>query len=203
MAFGIRLAWPRAGRWAQALRPRRGPTAVVTLFTWHRALGLWLVVPAMVLIAAGMLIAIGDPLRDALGGSVVDPPVAAHATAAHPPTLSEALRTAMARFPGATLSIATLPRVDRPWYLIRMRQSGEIRRLFGTTRVWIDARDGRVLAVHDALAARSAVAFFDGLYPTHTGEIAGLGGRLLVLAVGLWLAAMLLLGTLLWWRKRR
>lgn len=44
--------------------------------------------------------------------------------------------------------------------------------------------------------------FVDGFYPIHTGEAGGIVGRILSLSVGVWLAAMLGLGILLWQRRR-
>jgi uncharacterized iron-regulated membrane protein len=41
------------------------------------------------------------------------------------------------------------------------------------------------------------------LYPVHTGEAAGLPGRLSAFAVALWLLVMLVLGIGLWIARRR
>jgi uncharacterized iron-regulated membrane protein len=53
-----------------------------------------------------------------------------------------------------------------------------------------------------ATDANAAQAFVGSLYPLHTGEGIGLAGRLLMLAIGLWLAVTIILGVLLWWRRR-
>jgi uncharacterized iron-regulated membrane protein len=36
----------------------------------------------------------------------------------------------------------------------------------------------------------------------HTGELGGLAGRLLALAIGAWLVTMVVIGVLLWLRRR-
>ncbi len=41
------------------------------------------------------------------------------------------------------------------------------------------------------------------LFPIHTGEAGGIVGRLLSIAVGLWLVAMIVVGLLLWLKRRK
>jgi uncharacterized iron-regulated membrane protein len=199
---GVTLAWPRTQQWGLVLKPRATRARLPWLYGWHRALGLWFAVPAIATIIAGVLLAIGEPLKERLQGTIDEPKLSPKLATASAPSFADALQIALAQFPRAKLSIVATPDEENPWYRIRVMQAGEIRRIFGTSVVWVDARDGAVLQVHDALKARPAIAFFNGLYPFHSGEIAGFGGRLLTLAMGLWLSAMIVLGVLLWWRRR-
>src|SRR5204862_194685 len=134
-------------------------------------------------------------------------PLDAPAAPRHPanarPTLgaAAATRAALARFPGAEVSGIDYPGGDAIWE-IRLKQLAEPRRAFGKTRVWVDGFDGRVLKTHDALAARPARAFVDILFSLHTGEAAGVAGRLLVLVEGLTLLTLIVLGLRLWLARR-
>jgi len=46
------------------------------------------------------------------------------------------------------------------------------------------------------------IAITSGLAPLHTGQIAGLSGRILSLLVGIWLLAMMVLGLGMYWKRR-
>ena len=81
-------------------------------------------------------------------------------------------------------------------YLLRKR------RTYGTTRVFISAIDGRVVAESDALRASANHRAFNLLFPVHTGEIGGLPGRIVVLLAGVWIIGMIVLGVALWSARR-
>jgi uncharacterized iron-regulated membrane protein len=129
------------------------------------------------------------------------PPVEAEAPPVQSPRvdLAQAAAIALARHPGSTVSgIASFPDEESGAYRIRLLKPGELRRAFGTTNVFVSAADGSVLADFNALKASSSRAFIDNLFPFHTGEIGGTIGRIIVLLLGLWLAAMIVLGIVLW-----
>ena len=77
-----------------------------------------------------------------------------------------------------------------------------MRRVFGTTAVYVSAVDGRTLGFNNARRASWRRRFLDATYPVHTGEAAGLPGRMLALASGLLLLGTMLLGATMWWRQR-
>jgi uncharacterized iron-regulated membrane protein len=189
--------------------PAAAHPRIAKVFAWHRACGLWLALPAFVLITAGMLLAFEDPLDDVLGTGA--PPAAlARVTSARVKSLStaliapgQALKMALVRFPSATLASLSTPSEGSPWYRVRLLQPGEPARVYGSTAVYVSAEDGRMLAVDDAFKAPIRQRFVDMLYPIHTGEIAGLPGRLLVLALSFWLLTMLALGITLWAGRRK
>jgi uncharacterized iron-regulated membrane protein len=205
VVMGLVLAWPaRSAQWRGALMPRGARPGAARRYAWHRAAGLWLVLPAVVLLGAGVLMTFESSLEHWLGQDETPPELAAvPAPVGQPVPPAQAFRTALARFPSAELSGAALPSDDRPWYRIRVRQPEEWRRAYGTTVVYVAAADGRVLRVEDALDAPAARAFISNLYAIHTGEVGGLAGRLLTLAIGMWLATMLVLGFGLWSARRR
>ncbi|MFO1467424.1 MAG: PepSY-associated TM helix domain-containing protein [Steroidobacteraceae bacterium] len=212
IAMGLVLGWPAGSSWRRVLVPTRSPRLALTLYTWHRAVGLWLSMPALVLASAGAMLAFEDPVESLLGTDVQPP--ALEAAKVSPPSSPHdsprdariapaiALQRAVDRFPMATLASLRMPADGAPWYRVRLRQPGEAARVYGTTAVYVDAQDARIIAIDDPLLQGANRRFVDALFPTHTGEIAGTAGRCLAFAVGLWLLSQTLLGISLWWTRR-
>ncbi len=194
LTLGIIAAWPRRGQWKRALSLSKSPARIATLYSWHRALGLWLVIPAFVAIAAGVFLAFDfDVARDP------EPPPVAGVPGIG---LTEAVGRATGEFGGAEVSGISFPTKENATWTFTLKQHGEVRRAYGKSRLFLSAVDGRVLGRSDALRESSARKFVDYLFSFHTGEVAGLGGRLIVLTIGLWLISMILLGLALWQARR-
>jgi hypothetical protein len=99
------------------------------------------------------------------------------------------------RFPDATIRILSLPRAAGDPIQIRMKREAEWLPN-GRTTLWIDARDGRILAARDALTLPPAAQLFNKAYPLHAAKVGGLAWRLVMTVSGL---AMTLLGSLAVW----
>ena len=201
LCLGVANAWPRRGGWRLAFTPPSAPSATAQVFGWHRALGLWLAVPAMVLAGAGSLLVFEDNLRALVGGQPVK-------IAPLPPTgpavpFETAAHAALAAAPHSRLTMVAWPTSHDATYRVRLLAPGELRRAYGLTTVFIDANSGRVRQVVPAGAGPVERRFVDLLYAVHTGEAEGLAGRLANLAIGLWLITMIGLGIALWARRRR
>lgn len=204
LVAGAILAWPRAGQWRRALLPKAAPAGAPRLYAWHRALGLWALLPAACLVAGGVLLAFEATTERIVAPTSVDPPELLLPAGTAPRVgMAESVRTALARYPGAVVSGIGFPSAESAWWAVRLRQPGELRRAYGKTRVYVSALDGSVGADFDALAAPPARRFIDSLFSFHTGEIAGRPGRLAAFTVGVWLLTMTLLGCWLWWARRR
>ncbi|HKU14174.1 MAG TPA: PepSY-associated TM helix domain-containing protein [Steroidobacteraceae bacterium] len=201
LIIGLRLAWPRRGQWWRALRPQASHNAVAGLYAWHRALGLWLGIPATLMVLLGVLMAFEVPVKAALGVTspkLVAAPAEGHITAA------DAIRIAQARFPQAEFGWMMMPHgKDRPWYVVRFRQDGELRHKIGRTDVYVDARTGDVLHERNALRQPLPTRIFTAFYPLHTGEAGGIAGRIFVQLIAIWLLGMMGLGFSLWLERRR
>jgi uncharacterized iron-regulated membrane protein len=199
LALGV--AWPRGG-WRRALRPSaKGPPAARS-YAWHRAVGLWAVIPALVLVGAGTLLRFEHGVGEAIGAASPQLPVNPPVPGAARPGFAAAVGAAQAAIPGSTLTAVTWPAADDASWRIRLREPGENRRAYGTSVVVIDANTGRPRGVFPASRAPAAQGFMEGLFAVHTGEFGGAAGRVLVLLLGLWLATMIGLGLQLWWRRR-
>lgn len=205
LAAGLKLAWPRSS-WRQALWPAtvmRTPTG--RLWGLHRALGLWLAAPAMMIVALGVCLAFRDPLAMLTGDRGREPQLAG--AAAIPPgaravTPAEAIDTAFGRYPASALAALILPTPLSPWYEVQVRQPGEWRRTDGLTTVDVSSRDGRVLADYNAERGPLLKRMLDSLYALHTGFAGGLFTRWLAVLIGIWVAVMIGLGLMLWSTRR-
>jgi uncharacterized iron-regulated membrane protein len=189
--LGLTVAWPRRGQWRAALLPRKTASRVATLFSWHRAVGLWFAVPAFILISAGVLLAFEHWTEERLGVRGLEAPPQSGARRVG---MADAVGRALNRYPGAVVSGIGFPSEETGIWKLTIRQSEENRRAYGKTRVWVSAVDGAIVAEHDALRATLARSLYDHLFALHTGEILGLGGRIVVVASGVWLLTTIVLG---------
>ena len=201
--LGLKLAWPKRRTLLKILFgwPAGGPAA--RLYGWHRKLGLWLAFPALLTVSAGVLMVFADGVERALGAGLPDPVAAATGPVQEPIGFGAAVGVALQAFPRATFSGASLPSEDAPWYRVRVRNAGELPRKWGTSVVYVAPGDGLVLGTYDAARPRAGRAILDTLYALHTGQAGGTLGRLIVLAIGMSLLALIGLGVPLWWTRRR
>lgn len=201
LIFGIVAAWPPRGRWSTVLKPVNKGPAVARLYGWHRAIGLWVAIPAVVLVGAGTLIKFEDSLGPLIGAESISlPPVA---PSGQPVGFATAAGAALGAIPGSTLTAVAYPKEDDATYRVRVRAPDEIRRAYGASVVMIDANTGAVRDIFPIAEAQARRAFMTALYPIHTGEAGGTIGRLLTGLIGVWLATMVVVGTLLWYRRTR
>lgn len=201
LGLGLATAWPRRGWWRASLKPSsKGPPAA-RLYSWHRAVGLWAVAPALAMVGAGTLIKFEHSVGELIGAEAVALPP--NPPAGEPVGFATAAGAALAAIPGSTLTSVTWPADDDATYRVLVRAPGEIRRAYGGSIVLVDANTGGVRGVYPIADAEPARAFMSALFPIHTGEAGGLIGRLLVLALGLWLISMIVMGALLWAKRRK
>ena len=67
LIFGLIVAWPKRGQWRHALRPRGRRGSAAGYYSWHKALGLWAGIPALIIIASGTLVMFEEQVRDLVG----------------------------------------------------------------------------------------------------------------------------------------
>ncbi len=214
--LGLWIAWPRPGSWRAAFQWRRWSKLDHRLFGWHRAIGL---LAGFLFIAMGLTGAFlalpEEPVRQFAGRFMPYDPIFSQAVMHHnhgpfrapdPATVispQRALETALQRFPQAHWVRVFMPSVDMPIYIVRLYQPGEVRAWLGATEVLVNARDGQISGVYDALHAPVSNRIFDGSFDFHSGVLAGLPGRILIMLLGLSLPAMYVTGVWAWLRKRR
>lgn len=196
------MAWPTRKRLRALRPPPKAMHGVQRVYGWHRAIGFWGMLPALALSSAGVLLVFQNSVERWLDPTSISAPIEPW-TAVSPPGFGNVVEAAMALYPDARLADVSFPTAASATWRVRLRTDGEARRAYGRTVVFVSGNSGQILANLPASDNTPRRAFLDGLFPFHTGEIAGLPGRIAVLATGLWLLSMSLLGFLLWKMRRR
>lgn len=203
---GLWLAWPRRSAWRAIFGIRRWHSRAQRLFGWHRLAGLCAAAALVLLAITGATMDFSKQLRSFSESHL--PYQSPFALQSGPPpqrivTADQALAAAQATLPHAAFVSLTLPSPALPAYQVRLRQPGEWRIWSGTSMVTVDPVDGRVLDVYDAEKAPLTNRLLESAFAFHSGEAAGLAGRIAVLLAGLALPAMYVTGVWIWFRRHR
>ncbi len=201
LIFGIVVAWPRRGWWRIAIKPTNKGGPAARTYSWHRAIGLWAAVPAIIIAATGTLTLFEHEVRDLVGAPEIElPPNPAQGK---PVGLATAIASAVSAIPGSRFVGTTLPSLQDASYYTWVRAPGELYRGgYGGSLVIVNGNDGSVRGAYPITEASAAQQFVSSFYPLHTGESLGTFGRVLSLAIAFWLTTMISLGLLLWLRRR-
>ncbi len=197
VALGIRQVWPQLRNWRRALFMRPQGPARLRARAWHRFIGMWGMLPAVLVLTTGLILALLEASGPASSSDMPVPETSASSAPIIGP--ARALATALALHPGSNVSVLQMPSNGRAWYRVRLHAPDEVRRNWGTTAVFIAAAGGAVIADRPAAPLATTRGLLDAAYPIHTGQIWGWAGRVLALLVGVWLVALVWLGTQSWW----
>ena len=213
---------------AEGLIFRRGVKGVARALNWHYVIGIWSVVPLIMIAATGVVMsypAVGDRVYPVVGGAISFGSLAAGevaggqaATEAVDPAadsalvpragLAAALAATESGVPGWRAIVLTLPRPRDTEVRVEVRagRSGQPQKAGVMT---VDRRTGAALSWEsfaDATPSRRAQQF---LRYAHTGEYWGLGGQVVagLLAVGtvlmVWTGLSVALLMFRFWRQKR
>ncbi|HEY6870504.1 MAG TPA: PepSY-associated TM helix domain-containing protein [Novosphingobium sp.] len=202
---GVWLGWPRAGQWRAAFAARRWRTRLQKAFGWHRAVGLCAATALALSAVSGAIMDFGKPLRlwaERHAGYVSPYKPEPGPVPLRPIGADRALALATRALPAASLTSISLPTPASPVYLVRLRHSEEWRTWSGTSLVVVEAETGKILSTYDAAHGPLANRIIDSAFPLHSGELAGLPGRILVMLGGLALPVLYLTGLWAWFRRR-
>lgn len=172
--------WPRSGR--------RGE-----LVSSHRNLGLITAVPVLIFCLTGAGMVFHDQARALLAPNAPPPPPAP-AVGTGDIDWPVALAAAQARFPEATLRMASWPQAPGEPASIRLKQPAEWHPN-GRTRVLIDPATSRVAQVLDAQTLSPGERALHAIYPIHAGSVGGWLYEWITVLSGLALAALGIVGT--------
>ena len=202
---GLWLGFPRSRQWKQALGWRGWKSLRAKLFGWHRLAGIAACALLLFTVPGGVWMAFAPELRPRVAALVAHelpykPRPVERLGAVIPP--QRAVTLARSHFPTAAFVRLTMPTAAAPVYSVRLRQAEETRVWSGVTMVVIDAASGRTLNVYDAVRAPLSNRLADAAFSIHSGEVAGLIGRILLMFAGLSLPALYVTGVWAWWRKR-
>ena len=73
---------------------------------------------------------------------------------------------------------------------------------FGASTLFVSGVDGAILAVDEAGGGKAGDKVAGLMFPLHSGQIAGLPGRILICIAGLAIAMLSVTGVYIWWKKR-
>jgi uncharacterized iron-regulated membrane protein len=202
----VLLSVPRLAVWRDAFRISGRTGGGRRRLDRHRAPGMWLLVPTLVLSLTGVTLAWPEASRDAVRlvtpvSERLDFSMPAVADAERRIDADRAIALARGQAGDATVdSLRILPRVGA--YAVR---TFDPRDVDDQGRLWtyIAMDDGRLLGQRHDSGTSVGDLFFVWQYALHSGKAFALPGRLLVFAAGLGTALLCITGVWLWWRRRR
>ncbi|HEY8616599.1 PepSY-associated TM helix domain-containing protein [Phenylobacterium sp.] len=204
---GVWLWWPPRGKLRSALTLKPAATPQRRIYDLHKVAGIYGVVQLAILTLTGVALGAPDWVRPGLQalGPLYQAPKPASVLPASPQRISVDVAVVRARavFPQARLAWIETPASPTGVYRINLQQPGEPSRRFPRTNVWIDQYSGAVLAVRDPRREAAGDVVLNWLHAVHSGEVAGLAGRLLVLVSGVGAAALFATGFVRFLHKRR
>lgn len=207
---GMTLWWPGFKRLRHGFEIRASHGALILNYDLHRVLGIVLLIPLALVALTGIVLVFPQytkgPVVKAL--DVERPPRPPQASGGAPRvSLEQVKRIVAAQYPSAKLVAVQLPgNVSSP-YQARLLLPGDSKIRYGggaKLAVWIDPSSAEVLMQHDARRMpASSRLMFEWIFPTHTGDIAGEAGRLLMFVAGLAPLVLFVTGLYVWSSKRR
>lgn len=174
----------------------------------HRASGLWfwplLFLLALTSLAVSLENEVFRPVLSALLPTTDQPrPSEGVPDGTHLIAFDEAVAYAQAeawrRYWDAAPTVAYVVR-DAHYYGVRF--GDPLASAFGASTVLLSSADGRILDVREADAGQSGDLVAQLMLPIHTGQVAGLPGRILICITGLVVAMLSITGIYIWWKKR-
>lgn len=135
----------------------------------HRNLGLVFALPLLVFSLTGAAIVFHGTTQALLGGAPKPP---TPAVGSGDIDWARALASAQARFPQATLRMASWPAAPGKPATIRLRQQGEWHPN-GRTTVTVDPATSQVVATSDAHALPTGIRAYNAFYPLHASSVGG------------------------------
>jgi uncharacterized iron-regulated membrane protein len=202
---GLWLWWPAKGKAISALTLKPSASPQRRIYDLHKTAGVYGLVPLLVLVVSGGLLAAPDWVRP--GIACLSPLYEAPAPQSTPVAsagripVDTAVASARRLFPAAELAWIETPAGPRGVFRINLQQPGEPSRRFPRTNVWVDAYSGAVLAVRDPRREEAGDQLLNWLHAVHSGEAGGLPGRLLALFSGLGTAGLFVTGWIRWRHK--
>jgi uncharacterized iron-regulated membrane protein len=170
----------------------------------HNVLGLYGFAVMVILAGSGLLISFPGPLYFVTGSApqMVEalprstPPENPSANF-HEPELDKFMLAAESALPGSVAIRIQLPRGPRSPVQLQTRGS----ETSSPNTVYLDRYDGHILRVDDSNKRSPALRAFRTNQAVHTGTIWGLASKIVVSLSSLMLAASVITGFIVWWRK--
>lgn len=206
---GVVLWWPGLKRLRHGFEVRASRGALILNYDLHRVLGIALLIPLTLVALTGIVLVFPQysraPIVKAFG--IERPPRPPQASGGSPRVSLEQLKGIVAsKYPNGKLVSIQLPGNAKSPYQARLLLPGDSKIRYGggaKLAVWIDPASGEILMDQDARRMpASSRLMFEWIFPTHTGDIAGEIGRLLMFVSGLIPLVLFATGLYMWSCKR-
>lgn len=217
---GLTLTFPRGRPFLQKWRTswiiKRPAAAQRRVLDLHRAGALWLWLLLLLMAISGVALALPGPVfRPLLGAVAPLTPTPFEQAAARPSPAPDRVRIGFDR--AIALAAAEADRrgwAARPGAVFDAAGAGAVIVYFfetpfdrgrglGTPVVYLDDSTGEVLRVDGPGAGTPGDDVLRLQFPLHSGQVAGLPGRIVVALLGATTAMLSITGVLIWWSKRR
>jgi len=204
---GLYLWWPKLSNLFRALTFKRSVNQLRFIYDLHKTIGIYISVVLIVIALSGVYMIFPHYVKPLVGMvsplTQVGPAEFSRTigTVAQRPNINEISNIAHHLFPKAKLQRIYFPLSAGDPYRVIMRQHNEVRKTSGSTQLWINSSDGKVLSVQQPQTMGAGDAFINWMYPLHNGEAFGLLGRIIVFVTGISLVTLYITGLMIWWRK--
>ncbi len=205
---GLYLWLPSFKTIKEAFRFRPHNGMMLLAFDVHRWLGLLSTWTLLILASTGFLLSYPSILETFTGSSGMEHGQTGRTITStaipnnHPTGLSAATFVAQGPFPKAELRRITTPVGDMGVYRINLRQKSEVNHRHPYTTVWVDRWSGQIKEIRNPSQFTQGEVFASWIWPLHTGEAVGAGGRLLWFFSGISLFVLYVSGMLRYLCKR-
>ena len=205
---GVYLWWPHPGKLKSAFTFKPHTSFSRFNYDLHKISAIYSLIFMLLLIMSGILLELPDFFNPIIHR--LSPLYTTQPNLSNPQQrfiripVDTAVAIAQNTFPNAQLRWIETPKDKTGSYCIILYQYGEPSKRFPKTTVWINQYDGTVLDVRNPMVDNSAGdTFLNWLHPLHSGEIAGLTGRLFVLLSGIIPTILYSTGFIRWLQKRK
>ena len=201
LILGIRL-WLKRGAvpLQESILLRGGLRGRRRLSNWHRALAFWAFLPLLLAVGSGLPVSFPDTTRQLLQPLLHQAPDFAvpAGKGSGPVDLDGAVAVALAAMPGWRLGWAEPPDDEPEWMLVLLRDGHAWPS--GRAAAWVNAQTGRLEEVRLPDGVHHARAWIRAV---HEGRVFGTAHRWSVIAAGLAMGVLPILGVLIWRRSRK
>ncbi len=207
VVIGVYLWWPKSGKFKTALTFKANASKERFHYDLHNVSGIYGLIFLGLLLISGAILELPDyfnPLLNKLSPLYKGDDFQSVATYVDQTrvTVDEAVNHAAKNYPNAQLRWIETPSNSQDSYNFRFYQEGEPSQRFPKSIVCIDQYDGKMLAVRDPSEQSSGDVFLSWMHPLHSGEIAGLTGRIIVVLCGFIPGILYYTGFIRWQQKR-
>lgn len=224
--IGFYLTLPRGRpflrKWKAAWQIKRGAGAYRLNFDLHRAGGLWLWLVLLTLAVSGIYLTLSEPVFRPVVSlfSEVTPSPITQARQRLQQGLHDTSKPRLSL--DAAVAIAGREAAARGWHLrptsifdaealgaygvFFFPSLGDRGTGLGTPVIYLDDRSGEIIRLDVPGEGSAGDIFIRAQFPLHSGQVAGLPGRIFISATGLLVATLSVTGVVIWakkWRVRR